>query len=339
MDISGKEPAMMDNAEIKRYLTTAVLAGIDLMALGQRHQGKVRDNFDLADGTRVVVATDRLSVFDQVIGCIPFKGMILNQMALYWFEQTADIIANPVLAAIDPNVVVVEQLDMIPVEVVVRAYMTGTSRTSLWTMYKAGDHTLYGLRLPAGLRENHPLPYPILTPTTKARAGGHDEPISAADVVARGLLTAEQWERVADAALRLFVRGREIARCHGLILADTKYEFGLASDGRLIVADEIHTPDSSRYWRADSYEARLTRGEAPENLDKDFARIWVTARCDPYRQQIPPLPQETVVAFARLYVSLYETVTSKTFVPPPLDPPPTVRIRANIERYQGLKHA
>lgn len=322
---------MLHTTEIEqRLIATATLFGIDLPTLRFCHRGKVRDNFDLADGSRIVVSTDRLSVFDKVIGCIPFKGLILNQIALHWFQQTADIIANHVLAAIDPNVVVVEKLSMIPIEVIVRAYLTGTSRTSLWTLYKAGARTPYGLCFPEGLRANHPLPQPVLTPTTK---GAIDTPISAADIVAHGLLSSEQWERIADIALRLFARGSAIALRRGLILADTKYEFGFATDGRLMVADEIHTPDSSRYWVADSYEDRLSRGEGPENLDKDFARSWVMASCDPYHQPIPTLPLEKIIDFTRRYVILYESVTGLAFVPPPLTPPIHTRVRASIERY------
>ncbi|KAF0136984.1 MAG: phosphoribosylaminoimidazole-succinocarboxamide synthase [Rhodospirillaceae bacterium] len=323
---------MIGDAEIQQH---AVLAGFALPGLPCSYSGKVRDAFDLTEGSRILVATDRLSVFDRVIGCIPFKGQILNQMALYWFQQTADIIANHVRAAIDPNAVVVERLDMLPIEIVVRAYMAGTSRTSLWTLYKTGERTLYGLRFPDGLQENHLLPHPVITPTTKAEGGGHDEPITAADIVTRGLLPADRWEEVASAALRLFVRGRDIPRRYGLILVDTKYEFGLTRDGRLMVADEVHTPDSSRYWLADSYEGRMARGEKPENLDKDFARAWVMARCDPYRQPIPSLPAETVVEFARRYMRLYEIVTGTPFVPPPADPPLATRVRINIERYRA----
>ena len=326
---------MLHTTEIEQRLTET-LVGIDLPMLPCRHRGKVRDNFSLADGSRIVVSTDRLSVFDKVIGYIPFKGQILNQIALHWFQQTADIVDNPVRAAIDPNVVIVDHLSMIPIEVVVRAYMTGTSRTSLWTLYKAGARTIYGLCFPEGLRENHPLPQLVLTPTTK---GAIDTPISAADIVAHGFLSAEKWEQMAEIALRLFVRGSTIARGRGLILADTKYEFGFTTDGRLMVADEIHTPDSSRYWIAASYEDRLSRGEAPENLDKDFARSWVVARCDPYHQPIPTLPTETVISFTHRYVSLYEAVTGTAFVPPPLIPPAHIRVRASIERYCALRAA
>ncbi|KAF0114768.1 MAG: phosphoribosylaminoimidazole-succinocarboxamide synthase [Rhodospirillaceae bacterium] len=327
---------MMTDKDIESYFTT-MLNWVDLPDLSPCHRGKVRDGYDLADGSRILVATDRLSVFDQVIGRIPFKGQVLNQTALFWFQHTTDIIANAVRAVIDPNVVVMERLKMIPVEVVVRAYMAGTSKTSLWTLYKNGGRFLYGHHFPADLRENHPLPHPVITPTTKSIGGKHDRPIAPANVVAAGFLDADRWEQIADAALRLFARGQEIARRRGLILVDTKYEFGLAPDGRLLVADEIHTPDSSRYWLAESYETRLAKGEKPENLDKDFARAWVADRCDPYRQPIPPLSPATMVEFARRYVHLYETITGETFVPPALDPPVIERVRANIKRYVAGK--
>ncbi|VBB68907.1 Phosphoribosylaminoimidazole-succinocarboxamide synthase [invertebrate metagenome] len=321
---------MLHSTEIEQYLT-ATLAGINLPMLPCCHRGKVRDSFDLADGSRIVVVTDRLSVFDKVIGCIPFKGQILNQTALHWFQKTADIVANHVRVVIDPNVVVVERLAMIPIEIIVRAYMAGTSRTSLWTLYKAGARTLYGLHFPNGIRVNHQLPQPVITPTTKGAM--HDTPISAADILAHGMLSAEQWEQIADVAMRLFARGSAIARRHGLILADTKYEFGFTADGRLMVADEIHTPDSSRYWLSNSYEDRLSREQNPESLDKDFARSWVIARCDPYHQSIPTLPPEMAVAFSHRYVSLYETVTGLTFVPPPLHPTTSTRVQASIKHY------
>ncbi|HYN38192.1 MAG TPA: phosphoribosylaminoimidazolesuccinocarboxamide synthase [Rhodospirillales bacterium] len=310
-----------------------VLTETDLPGLACTLRGKVRDNYDLPDGRRLIIATDRQSAFDQVLAAVPFKGQVLTSVARFWFEATADLCRNHVLAFPDPNVTVARRLSMLPVEVVARDYLAGTTATSVWPMYRDGARVMYGLRFPDGLRKNQRLRETILTPTTKGDAGAHDAPVSAREVLDHGLLTAAQWDEIAAVARALFVRGREIAAGRGLILVDTKYEFGVDASGRITLADEIHTPDSSRYWRADSYPERFERGEDPETLDKDFLRRWIAARCDPYAEPIPSIPAETLVDFALHYIALFETITGAKFNPPPPSPPTALRIRDNVRRY------
>jgi len=297
-------------------------------------RGKVRDCYDLPDGRRILVATDRQSAFDQVLAAVPFKGRVLTAIARFWFEATRDIVANHVVAHPDPNVLVAKRLDMLPVEVVVRDYLTGSTSTSIWPMYAAGERRVYGIDLPDGLGKNAKLPATIITPTTKADAGGHDRPIAASDVAALGLTTADEWSQVTDAALKVFARGRDMARERGLILVDTKFEFGRDEQGRIVLADEILTPDSSRYWVADSYQARLAAGADPETLDKDFLRRWISARCNPYAEPIPPIPPETLAAFGARYIRLYETMTGEVFAPPAAAPPIRERIREALGGYR-----
>jgi phosphoribosylaminoimidazole-succinocarboxamide synthase len=310
-----------------------VLADATIAELPNHYRGKVRDNYDLPDGRRIIIATDRLSAFDRVLTAIPCKGQVLTQIARFWFEATVDLCANHVLDYPDPNVVVCQRLDILPVEIVVRDYLTGTTGTSIWPMYKAGRREIYGIRFPDGLRENQKLPSTIITPTTKAVDGKHDEPLISDEIIGRGLLTSEQWRTVSELALALFARGREIAAERGLILVDTKYEFGFDTSGRIILADEIHTPDSSRYWVRDSYDRRFAAGQSPDTLDKDFLRRWVTARCDPYRDPIPAIPSEVILETARLYIDAFETITGREFPLPPPDFPILARIRANLAQY------
>ena len=310
-----------------------VLDDATIPELPNHYRGKVRDNYDLPDGRRIIIATDRLSAFDRAIAAIPFKGQVLTQIARFWFDETAGLCPNHVIEYPDPNIVVCKRLDILPVEVVVRDYLAGTTATSVWSMYKAGRREIYGLRFPDRLRENEKLPQTVITPTTKARDGEHDEPITADEIVARGLLTEAHWQEVSAKALALFARGREVAARRGLILVDTKYEFGRDRDGRILLADEIHTPDSSRYWFAPSYPHRFAAGEPPESFDKDFLRRWVAARCDPYRDPIPPIPREVIAATARVYIDAFETITGETFVIPELERPLLDRIRDNLRRY------
>jgi phosphoribosylaminoimidazole-succinocarboxamide synthase len=300
--------------------------------LPNHSRGKVRDSYDLQDGRRLIITTDRQSAFDQILAAVPFKGQVLNATARFWFEATADIIANHTIAYPDPNVMLVRRLDMLPVEIVVRDYLTGSTQTSIWPMYRAGRRTMYGLTFPDGLKQNERLPATILTPTTKA-ADGHDAPIAADEIVASGLLSASDWQTVAETALALFARGRAIAAERGLILVDTKYEFGRDAEGRIVLADEIHTPDSSRYWRTDSYAARLAAAEAPESLDKEFLRRWIVGRCDPYAEPIPPIPVETLVEFSLRYIALYETITGQPFMPAQPELPVRARVRACIQAF------
>ncbi|UEM23850.1 phosphoribosylaminoimidazolesuccinocarboxamide synthase [Skermanella mucosa] len=310
-----------------------VLRDATIPELPGHYRGKVRDNYDLPDGRRIIIATDRLSAFDRILTAVPFKGEALTQIARFWFERTADVCPNHVIDYPDPNVVVCRRLEIMPVEIVVRDYLTGTTSTSIWSMYKAGQRDMYGIRLPDGMTEHQKLPDTIITPTTKAFDAGHDEPLTPAEITGRRLLTQAQWDEVSGLALALFDRGREIAARQGLILVDTKYEFGFDGDGRIILADEIHTPDSSRYWFGESYGRRVAAGERPESFDKDFVRTWVTARCDPYKDPIPEIPDEVVLQAAALYIDVFQRITGTDF-PIPDDPTPVLeRIRANLARY------
>ncbi|MGY4398773.1 phosphoribosylaminoimidazole-succinocarboxamide synthase [Sphingomonas sp. UYAg733] len=283
--------------------------------LPHHYRGKVRDNYDLADGRRIIIASDRLSAFDQILCAVPFKGQLLTQTARFWFEQTAHICRNHVLEYPDPNVLICRRLDILPVEIVVRGYLAGTTGTSILTLYKNGQLAMYGMSLPDGLRDNEQLPRPIITPTSKEFDGGHDEPLSPAEIFERKLLTMAQWEEVSATALALFAHGQKLARDRGLILADTKYEFGLDPEGRIVLADEIHTPDSSRYWKQSSYERRFASGKRPDSFDKDFVRAWVADRCDPYREAIPEIPEDLVLGTSAVYAEAFETITGQPFEP------------------------
>jgi phosphoribosylaminoimidazole-succinocarboxamide synthase len=329
---SAAEVRMVDTALITRYLDR-VLDDATIPELPNHYRGKVRDNYDLPDSRRLIIATDRLSAFDRNIAAIPFKGQVLTQIARYWFDATADICANHVIDYPDPNVLLCQRLDILPVEVVVRDYLTGSTATSIWPMYKSGRRSIYGIAFPDGLHQNEKLPQTIITPTTKARDGEHDEPVTAAEIVERGMLSAADWQEISEKALALFALGREIAAQRGLILVDTKYEFGRAPDGRILLADEIHTPDSSRYWFAETYGRRFAAGETPESFDKDFVRRWVGARCDPYRDPIPLIPRDVVAEAARIYISVFETITGDSFSFAGLEIPVLARIRQNLRPY------
>ncbi len=307
-----------------------VLAEATIPELPGHYIGKVRDNYDLPDGRRILIATDRISAFDRSLGAIPFKGQVLTQIARFWFERTQDICPNHVLAYPDPNVLIGQRLEMLPVEIVVRGYLAGTTSTSLLTLYQAGEREMYGHRFADGLRANERLSEAIITPTTKAGHGDHDEPITAAEILERGLLTPAQWERISAVALALFARGQSLAAARGLILADTKYEFGLDPEGRIVLADEIHTPDSSRYWNAGEYDARFTAGEAQLSFDKDFVRRWVLTQCDPYKDPVPPLPADILEGAAAVYIQAFESIAGEDFVFPDLSEPPLARIRRNL---------
>jgi len=323
---------MIERAALSAHLDN-ILSDATIPELPNHYRGKVRDNYDLPDGRRIIIATDRLSAFDRIITAIPFKGQVLTQIARFWFDATSDICPNHVIEYPDPNVLVCRRLDIMPVEIVVRDYLTGTTGTSIWPMYSAGRRDIYGIRFPDGLRENQKLPATIITPTTKALDGGHDEPLTQEEITGQGLLTHEQWAAVSGLALGLFARGRAIAEQHGLILVDTKYEFGFDAAGGIVLADEIHTPDSSRYWIGESYERRFASGKPPESLDKDFIRHWVNERCDPYRDPIPEIPCDVILEAARIYIGVFETITGQSFVVPDPGIPVLQRIRANLAPY------
>jgi phosphoribosylaminoimidazole-succinocarboxamide synthase len=297
------------------------------------YRGKVRENYDLRNGERILIATDRISAFDRNLAVIPLKGQVLTQTARFWFEATADICPNHVVDYPDPNVLVCKRLAMMPVEIVVRNYLAGTTSTSILQMYRQGRREMYGHRFAEGLLDNERLPKTIITPTTKAAHGEHDAPLGADDILAQKLLTEAQWLDVSAKALALFARGREIAARQGLILVDTKYEFGFDESGAVVLADEVHTPDSSRYWLAASYPERFAAGMPPDTLDKDFIRRWVAERCDPYADAIPEIPPAVILQAAATYVDAYQRLTGQAFVLPDLAVPPLARIRSNLRKY------
>ncbi len=295
------------------------LLDIDL-PLPDRRDGKVRVSWAWGADQRLFVTTDRLSAFDRILAGVPYKGQVLNQLAAWWFERTADVIANHVVSVPDPNVLIARAATTLPVEVVVRAYITGVTSTSLWKPYAAGARTIYGHRFPNGLRKNSPLPDVLITPTTKPPAGSavHDEPLTSAEVVERGLVDAARWEQVTVAALEVFRRGQQVAADAGLILVDTKYEFGLTDDGEqaeLLLIDEVHTPDSSRYWVAATYEERLAAGEEPESLDKEVVRRAFIDAGYSGDGEPPPVPADVWTATSARYVDAYQRLTGLVFEP------------------------
>jgi phosphoribosylaminoimidazole-succinocarboxamide synthase len=323
---------MLDSQVIRRQIGH-VLTDATISELPNHYNGKVRDTYRLDDGRMIIIATDRQSAFDRALASVPFKGEVLTQTARYWFEATRDICQNHVIEYPDPNVLVCKSLDMLPVEMVVRDYMTGSTNTSIWPMYENGAREMYGVTFPEDLKKNQKLPETILTPTTKAEQGEHDAPITPAEIVSSGLLTQALWDELAEKSLAVFARGRELAAERGLILVDTKFEFGLDEKGEVCLADEILTPDSSRFWLADSYQAKFEAGENPEGLDKEFLRLWVADRCDPYKDDIPEIPEETLVEFSSRYIRLYETVTGLTFEGQASDMATLDRVKGNLASY------
>jgi phosphoribosylaminoimidazole-succinocarboxamide synthase len=316
------------DAQLLQELCQRTLERTDLRGLGRREEGKVRDSY-VGEKRRTIVVTDRVSCFDVVVGTIPAKGQVLNQLAAFWFEKTRAIAPNHLISVPDPNVSVVRELSVLPVEFVMRGYLTGVTSTSIWTAYARGDEFYCGHRLPKGLRKHERLPEPLLTPTTKAKKGDHDAPVSRAEVIERGLVPEALYDRAAKLAASLFRAGQEWAEGRGLILADTKYELGLDETGTLVVADEIHTPDSSRYWYRDGYEQALREGGDPKALDKEYVRRWLVSERG-YRGEgvPPPLPDDVRCEAARRYVEAYERVTGQDFVADA--EPPEPRIRRNL---------
>ena len=316
---------------------TATLDDIEL-PLADRRSGKVRVSYEWSPTERLFVTTDRLSAFDRVVASIPHKGQVLNQLSEWWFRSTSTIVENHLVASPDPNLLIARSAIALPVEVIVRGHITGVTTTSLWRQYHEGARTIYGHRLPEGLRKNTALPTPLVTPTTKAVAGGHDEPLTGADVVRRGLVEPRLWGEVIEAALRLFAEGRRVADAAGLILADTKYEFGRAVDtGELLVIDELHTPDSSRYWIADSYEHRFETGDEPESLDKENVRRALLELGYDGDGPAPELGTEVIEATSRRYVDAFERITGGRFVAG--DQPADDRIRALVEQARRPRGA
>ena len=289
-----------------------VLTDIELPLPGRR-VGKVRVSYDLPDDRRLFITTDRLSAFDRIVAAVPRKGQVLNQLAWWWFQNTTDIVPNHAIAQPDPNVLIAVAASPLPVEVVVRGHITGVTSTSLWKRYAEGERVLYGHRLPEGLRKNQQLATPLITPTTKAEGGAHDEALTCAQVTEFGLLEPTLWDRVQEIALAVFAHGCGAAERAGLILADTKYEFGLAPDGSLLLIDEVHTPDSSRFWEASTYETRLAAGEEPESLDKEVVRRALADTGYKGDGDAPVLPDSVWSETSSRYVRAYERLTASTF--------------------------
>ena len=298
---------------------------------GNKRTGKVRDQYDVGDKI-VLITTDRQSAFDRVLASIPFKGQVLNQTSAWWFKKTEHIVANHLIEMPDPNVVVAKKCKVIPIEFVVRGYITGSTSTSLWTVYNNGDREYCGNKLPEGLIKNQKLDDNMLTPTTKEEH--HDRPISPEDIINEGWMTKEDWVFCSKIALDLFSFGQKIAAEHGMILVDTKYEMGIDGSGNILLIDEIHTPDSSRYWIKNTYEQRIENGLEPENIDKEFLRLWFVGNCDPYNDdELPPAPNDLVVELSNRYIYLYETIIGESFPMPVEGELIENRIINNLKEY------
>jgi phosphoribosylaminoimidazole-succinocarboxamide synthase len=312
---------------IKRSLDNT-LTNTELVAKSKK-TGKVRDQYDLGEKL-ALITTDRQSAFDRVLASIPFKGQVLNLTSAWWFDQTKDIIQNHVLSTPDPNVTIAKKCDVFPIEFVVRGYITGSTSTSLWTVYNNGDREYCGNALPEGLKKNQKLDENMITPTTKDE--NHDMPISPEAIVNDGWMTSEDWNFCSQKAMQLFDFGQRTALENGMILVDTKYEMGKDSDGNIVLIDEIHTPDSSRYWIADTYQERIENDKEPQNIDKEFLRLWFVDNCDPYNDEtLPDAPKDLVVELSKRYIYLYETITGKSFPFPDENIPVNERIKNNLK--------
>lgn len=302
-------------------------------SFGKKYRGKVRDTYDLGERL-LLITTDRQSAFDRYLASVPYKGQVLNLTSAWWFEKTEHIVPNHMISVPDPNVLIAKKCEVFPIEFVVRGYISGTTNTSLWTQYQQGVRHYCGLTFAEGLRKNQKLPQPVLTPTTKEK--DHDRPISPEDIVAQNWMSAKDWEEASHYALALFTFGMQVAAEHDLILVDTKYEFGKDADGRIVLVDEIHTPDSSRYWLAEGYEERFAQGLEPENIDKEFLRRWFVEQCDPYHDPVlPEAPAELIETLALRYIELYERITGHTFSFPSQQGLVTERIMRNVAGLLG----
>ncbi len=305
-----------------------VLKTIDLPNLGKKHQGKVRDFYLLKD-KRVIVTTDRQSAFDVVLGFIPFKGTVLNQLAAFWFDKTKHIVPNHVVSVPDPNVLIAKSCEPILVEMVVRGYLTGTTTTSLWYPYEKGERVMYGIKFPDGMKKNQNLSSPVITPTTHEKSGVHDRVLTRQQIIKEKLVGPKLYKKMEEISLALFAYGTKLAKKQGMILVDTKYEFGLY-DGKLTLMDEIHTPDSSRFWVAETYKNRLEKGLEPESYDKEFLRLWYVKNGYRGEGTPPPMPAELAVRLSRLYIGVFEKLTEKKFKA--FDYPIEDRIKTNLQK-------
>ena len=312
-------------AELNNTLTETALSG----GFSDRRIGKVRDQYDFGDKV-ALITTDRQSAFDRVLASIPFKGQVLNLTSAWWFDQTKDIIPNHVIDIPDPNVTLAKKCDVFPIEFVVRGYITGSTSTALWTVYNNGDREYCGNTLPEGLVKNQKLEANMLTPTTKEEH--HDRPIAPDEIVSERWMTKEDWDYCSYKALELFSFGQKKAAENGMILVDTKYEMGRDEDGTIRLIDEIHTPDSSRYWIAETYDERMAVGQSPQNVDKEFLRLWFVDNCDPYNDEtLPDAPEELVAELSSRYIYLYETIAGAAFPFPSVGKPVLERINENLK--------
>ena len=313
------------SVELSNTLTETTLGAI------KKKKGKVRDQYKLNDSL-ALITTDRQSAFDRVLASVPFKGQVLNLASAWWFDQTKHIIDNHVVNVVDPNVIIAKRCKVFPIEFVVRGFITGSTSTSLWTVYNNGDREYCGNKLPEGLKKNEKLESNMLTPTTKEEH--HDRPISPEEIVSENWMTKEDWGYCSQKALELFEFGQKKARENGMILVDTKYEMGRDENGNILLIDEIHTPDSSRYWITDTYEERMSSGQEPQNIDKEFLRLWFVDNCDPYNdKELPPAPDDLVIELSSRYIYLYETITGSVFPFPDRGKLVQERINENLKEY------
>ena len=279
--------------------------------LGKKYEGKVRDNYTF-DGKRMIITTDRISAFDRVLCTIPFKGQVLNQTAAFWFEKTKNIIENHIISIPDPNVMLAKECRPLPVEMVVRGYITGVTTTSAWYNYEKGVRNFCGNILPEGLKKNQKLAKPIITPSTKAEHGAHDESVSGEEIIKRKLVDEKMYRQMEKTALALFDFGTKLVAKNNLILVDTKYEFG-ELNGKLVLIDEAHTPDSSRFWINSTYQELFSKGQEPQKLDKEYLRMWLSEKGFVGEGKIPTIPDEVKVEAAKRYITAYEMITGKNF--------------------------
>jgi len=303
----------MSYVERIRQALDTPLTGTSLDQLGVKYEGKVRDNYTTNDGRRFIVTTDRISAFDRVLGTLPLKGQILQQMTSFWFDKTEELVPNHVIAVRDPNVMEVKECTPLGAEMVVRAYITGVTSTSIWTHYSQGKRVFCGHQLPEGLKKDQRLDKPILTPSSKAKKGDHDVSMSRQELIDNGYITAEDFDVTAELAMKLFAFGQEHCAKQGLILVDTKYEFGKDADGNICVIDEIHTPDSSRYWFTESYAERFDKGLAPESFDKEYVRRWLAEQGFRGDGEIPEIPADVKVEAVRRYIAACEQISGSPF--------------------------
>ncbi len=318
---------MKDVEQIRRALANP-LEGSDLPELGTKYTGKVRDNYSTADGRRYIVTTDRISAFDRVLGTLPLKGQVLQWVTSFWFDKTRQLVPNHVISTPDPNVMECKECTPLGAEMVVRAYITGVTSTSIWTHYQKGERVFCGHTLPDGLVKDQQLERPILTPSSKAPKGDHDVSMSREELIEHGYITGADFDAAAELVMKLFDFGQRHCAAQGLILVDTKYELGKDADGTICVIDEIHTPDSSRFWFAESYSARFEAGLPPESFDKEYVRRWLADQGFDGDGEIPVIPDEVKIEAMRRYVEACERVTGSAFEPNLEDPAP--RMRRNL---------